>query len=132
MSLTESLYSRLGGETVLREFVDQLYGFMDSTPEVAHVRAMHSPDLSHARQRLFMFLSGMLGGPPLYAEAFGHPRLRRQHLKFEIGNEERDQWLSCAQNAADQLAISAETRHDLMAELTAMASHLRNQNNGLN
>lgn len=127
MSSTDSLYLRLGGEAVLREFVDHLYDYMVMTPEVDHVRKMHSADLTHARDRLFMFLSGMLGGPALYMEAFGHPRLRRKHLQFEIGNNERDQWLACAQYAADQLDISAYLNEELMKELTAMADHLRNK-----
>lgn len=74
-----------------------------------------------------MFLSGMLGGPPLYMEAFGHPRLRRRHLKFEIGDAERDQWLLCAQYAADELDITVELRDELMRDLTEMANHLRNK-----
>lgn len=127
MSSTDSLYSRLGGEATLRRFVDLLYGFMAESPEVAHVRKMHSADLSHARDRLFMFLSGMLGGPPLYMEAFGHPRLRRKHMHFEIGDVERDQWLQCAQYAADQLDITPQARDGLMQELSAMANHLRNK-----
>lgn len=127
MSSTESLYSRLGGEMVLREFVEQLYGYMARSADVGHVRKMHSQDLSHARDRLFMFLSGMLGGPPLYMEAFGHPRLRRKHIHFEIGNKERDQWLQCAQYAADQLDVAPQVSEELMAELAAMANHLRNK-----
>ncbi len=127
MTSNESLYSRLGGEQVLRQFVDQLYAFMDDSAEVAHVREMHSADLSYAADRLFMFLSGMLGGPPLYMDAFGHPRLRRKHMHFPIGDEERDQWLLCAQHAADQLAVETSVRAELMDELTRMADHLRNK-----
>jgi hemoglobin len=127
VSSTESLYSRLGGDATLRRFVALLYGFMAESPEVAHIRKMHSADLSHARDRLFMFLSGMLGGPPLYIEAFGHPRLRRRHMHFEIGDVERDQWLHCAQYAADQLDITPQARDELMQELSAMANHLRNK-----
>jgi len=127
MNSTDSLYSRLGGESVLRRYVELLYDFMAESPEVEHVRKMHSPDLSHARDRLFMFLSGMLGGPPLYMQAFGHPRLRRRHMHFEIGDVERDQWLQCARYAADQLEVAPQTRDDLMQELSAMANHLRNK-----
>ncbi|MDT8282749.1 MAG: hypothetical protein RQ982_08055 [Gammaproteobacteria bacterium] len=116
------MYSRLGGESVLREFVDKLYGFMDVMPEVEHIRDMHSNDLSHTRDRVFMFLSGMLGGPALYMEAFEHLRLRRRHMHFEIGNDERDQWLLCAQCVADQLDIKVSVRDELMAELGAMAN----------
>ena len=127
MSTTESLYSRLGGESVLREFVEHLYDFMDILPEATHVREMHSEDLSYARDRLFMFLSGMLGGPDLYVEAFGHPRLRRKHLHFEIGNKVRDQWLLCAQRAVDQLDVAGHVSEELMKSLWVMANHLRNQ-----
>lgn len=125
--ISESLYSRIGGEMALRQFVDNLYDFMETSPEVIHLRKMHSADLSHARERLFMFLSGMLGGPPLYMEAFGHPRLRQKHMHFQIGNEERDQWLYCAQHAADQVNVSGYVREELMKNLTVMANHLRNQ-----
>lgn len=127
MSSTESLYMRLGGEPILHEFVERLYGFMETLPEVAHVREMHSADLSHANERLFMFLSGMLGGPELYVEAFGPPRLRRKHLQFEIGDEERDQWLLCAQRAVDQLDIDRYIGDELMKTLWVMANHLRNK-----
>ena len=130
-SQQQSLYYRLGGEPVLREFVDHLYDFMDSLPEVKTIRAMHAEDLSHTREAVFMFLSGMLGGPPLYVQQYGPPRLRRQHLRFPIGDSERDQWLLCAQKSVDRLVdsgkLSQENADALMDELSAMASHLRNQ-----
>lgn len=126
--ISESLYSRLGGEAVLQKFVSHLYDFMDVLPEVENLRQMHSPDLSYARNRLFMFLSGMLGGPPLYVEAFGHPRLRQKHMHFSIGDEERDQWLKCAQLAAEELEVDGHLKDELMEVLTIMANHLRNKN----
>ena len=128
--LSQSLYQRLGGDMTLRLFVDHLYNFMMVSPEVEHVRSMHPADLSHAREALHLFLSGMLGGPPLYMEAYGPPRLRRKHLVFNIGNKERDQWLLCARAAAEQLEIEPAVRHELMSELTAVANHLRNQQDG--
>ena len=121
-----SLYQRMGGEPVLKQFVTDLYAFMDKEPNVAKIRAMHH-NLSYAADRLFMFLSGMLGGPPLYMDAFGPPRLRRKHMPFSIGNEERDQWMSCAKHAAQQLHISDELKNALINTLAAMADHLRNQ-----
>jgi hemoglobin len=126
MNQIDSLYKRLGGEPVLREFVEKLYGYMDALPEVAPIRNMHTQELSHTRDRVFMFLSGMLGGPPLYMEAFGHPRLRRKHMSFRIGSEERDQWMLCAQSAADELKVSQPLRQELITELAGMANHLRN------
>lgn len=124
---TLSLYDRLGGETVLRKFVIDLYDYMDNTSEVKHIREMHSANLSHASEKLFMFLSGMFGGPALYMEKFGPPRLRRRHLSFSIGDSERDQWLMCAKHASNQLNIDNDVRNELNDTLTSMANHLRNQ-----
>lgn len=127
MSDSETLYQRLGGERGLKQFVDALYDVMDELPSVSRVRAMHPEDLSHARERLFMFLSGMLGGPPLYMEALGPPRMRRKHMHIKIGDKERDQWLICAALATDSMAITDEVGEELMGKLTVMANHLRNQ-----
>lgn len=128
---TQSLYHRLGGEATLRAFVQYFYDYMDNLPEVKPVRDIHAADLDHAREALYLFLSGMFGGPPLYMEAYGHPRLRRNHLRFSIGNEERDQWLLCAQKASDNLKLDPLLSNEMMTELTCMANHLRNQPDSL-
>jgi len=130
MNETDSLYLRLGGEAVLREFVDKLYDFMDYFPPVTELRSMHPDDLSNARDRLFMFLSGMLGGPPLYTEKFGHPFLRQKHMHFKIGDAERDQWMLCAQNASNQLNIDNQVRDEMIMVIGRMADHLRNTDSG--
>jgi hemoglobin len=78
---SQSLYHRLGGEASIRQFVDHLYDFMAFSPEIRHVREMHPKSLSHVWDALYIFLSGMLSGPPLYMEAFGPPRLRQNHLR---------------------------------------------------
>ena len=86
-------YQRIGGETGVRNLVDRFYDLMDTLPEAYEIRKLHAPDLSQAREKLFMFLSGWMGGPPLYEQAYGHPRLRMRHLPFAIGERERDEWL---------------------------------------
>jgi len=122
-----TLYQRVGGERTLREFVVHLYRFMQNQAEVQAIREMHSTDLSHTQERLFLFLSGMLGGPSLYEDAFGAPRMRRRHMHLSIGHSERDQWLLCAQHAAEQLTLPPALRNELMQRLNEMADHLRNQ-----
>ena len=49
---------------------------MDSVPQFQSIRAMHPADLTNSRDKLYMFLSGWMGGPDLFVEKFGHPRLR--------------------------------------------------------
>lgn len=119
-------YARIGGETRVRELVDRFYDLMDSLPEVAAVRAMHPTDLAGSRDKLFWFLSGWFGGPPLFMERFGHPRLRMRHLPFRIGIAERDQWLLCMERALTDMNLSADLLAELLAAFRQMADHMRN------
>lgn len=97
----ETAYERLGGEPALRALVSRFYGYMDSLPEARGIRVMHADDLAIAEDKLFKFLSGWLGGPNLYWEEFGHPRLRMRHFPFSIGLPERDQWMLCMTRALE-------------------------------
>ena len=81
-------FERIGGEEGVRALVDRFYDLMDTLPEAAGIRAMHPRDLRMSREKLYLFLVGWLGGPPLYVERFGHPRLRARHLPFPIGDSE--------------------------------------------
>ena len=132
MSNMISPYQRLGGEPVVRRLVDRFYDLMESLPEAADIRVLHPQDLSSSRDKLFKFLSGWLGGPPLYAEEYGHPRLRARHLPFTIGEAERDAWLTCMEQALDDImaeqGLSDRLLHDhLMQSLRKIADHMRNQ-----
>jgi hemoglobin len=73
-------YELLGGESTVRAFVDRFYDLMDEVPEYFVIRKLHPADLGGSREKLFMFLSGWLGGPQLYVEKYGHPMLRARHL----------------------------------------------------
>ena len=98
-----SPFDRLGGEPGVRALVDRFYDLMDLTPDLARIRVLHPGSLDGSRDKLFWFLCGWLGGPDLYVQRFGHPRLRARHLPYAIGIAERDQWLACmAQAMADQ------------------------------
>ena len=95
----QSLYDLLGGEpeatNQIRAIVEAFYDVMDSDEKAKTIRQMHPEDLTSSREKLFMFLTGWTGGPQLYIERYGHPFLRRRHLPFKIGEEERDQWIYC-------------------------------------
>ncbi len=120
-------YDRLGGEKMLRDLVNRFYELMDTLPEASEIRHMHAPDLSNAREKLFMFLSGWLGGPSLYIEKYGHPRLRQRHLPFAIGEKERDQWMLCITRAMDDLNIDTNLKQELTAAFFKTADFMRNQ-----
>ena len=85
----------VGGQPAVRALVDRFYDLMELEPAYAGIRALHPPDMTESRNKLFWFLCGWLGGPALYVERFGHPRLRARHLPYAIGMSERDQWMQC-------------------------------------
>ena len=91
------------------------------------ILALHPQDLTGSREKLFLFLSGWLGGPSLYIEAHGHPRLRARHLPFPIGRKERDAWLLCMDKALEQLEVDRALHFQLMQAFQPTANHMRNQ-----
>lgn len=121
-----SPYERLGGEPAVRKLVDRFYDLMSQLPEAGHVLRMHPEDLSGSRQKLFEFLSGWLGGPQLFMERRGHPRLRLRHVHFPIDNSARDAWLTCMFQAMDECIADALLREMLRGSFSRMADHLRN------
>lgn len=120
-------YQRLGGETGIRALVDRFYDLMDSEPEAQGIREMHAKSLRASREKLFLFLSGWLGGPDLYVQKYGHPRLRARHLPFSIGIAERDQWLHCMNLAIAETALQPHEQERLKQAFFATADHMRNK-----
>lgn len=125
--MQNSHYLRLGGKKAVRELVDRFYDLMDSRSDCTELRRIHAPDLDDARNKLFMFLSGWLGGPSLYIDKYGHPRLRQRHMPFKIGEPERDQWMLCVNQAMQDMSIDSELRQELYAAFYKTADFMRNQ-----
>jgi len=122
-----SFYESIGGETTLRQLVQHFYQHMDNLAEAKPIRAMHAPDLGSAQDKLFMFLSGWMGGPPLYMEKYGHPRLRMRHLPFAIDESARDQWMLCMKLALDDVVNDQALRDELLFAFHEIADFMRNQ-----
>ena len=123
-----SLYQRLGGEAAIRQLVVRFYELMDELPEAAELRALHPQDLAGSQEKLYMFLSGWLGGPPLYSEAYGHPRLRARHMPFAVDRAASDAWMHCMERALDYMAIDDPLLIAQLKEaLRRTAEHMRNR-----
>lgn len=125
-----TFYERIGSETIIRTLVDRFYDLMDKEPLAAGIRAMHPEDLSTSREKLYLFLVGWMGGPALYVERFGHPRLRARHLPFPIGQRERDEWLWCMFKALDEVVSDEALREQLAHAFLQTADFMRNQAEG--
>jgi hemoglobin len=127
MMQQESPYQRLGGEVGVRELVDRFYDHMDNLNEAQQIRALHAKSLRGSREKLFLFLSGWLGGPDRYVQKYGHPRLRARHLPFSIGQAERDQWMLCMRKALAEMDIPENLRSQLEASFWKTADFMRNR-----
>jgi hemoglobin len=123
----QSSHERIGGDEGLKQLVNLFYDNMETLAEAKTIRNLHAKDLRSAREKLYMFLSGWMGGPDRYIAAFGHPRLRGRHLPFPIGTEERDQWLMCMGKALEELDIDTMFREQLMSSFTQTANHMMNK-----
>jgi hemoglobin len=123
----ETPYALLGGAAAVRALVDRFYDLMELEAAYAGIRKLHQPDLAHARDKLYWFLSGWLGGPNLYIERFGHPKLRARHLPFPIGTAERDQWMACMRQALIERHVDAPLRERLLQAFFGTADWMRNR-----
>jgi hemoglobin len=124
-------YAMIGGDAGIRRLVDRFYDLMDTSPEAATVRKLHAASLKASREKLYLYLTGWTGGPPVYVEKYGHPRLRARHLPFHISSRERDEWLWCMDRALDEQSMPDELRSFLREKLHALADHMRNQPDAL-
>ena len=123
-------FEAIGGEEAVRKLVDRFYDLMDASPEAAEIRALHPEDLAGSREKLFMFLVGWMGGPPLYVTRFGHPRLRARHIRFPIGVKERDQWMWCMRRALSETEVPQPLAQSLEQAFANLADFMRNQDTG--
>ena len=124
---TPTAYTLLGGDARVRELVDRFYDLMDLEPAYAELRAAHGTTLDDARDKLYWVLSGWLGGPSLYIERFGHPRLRARHLPFAIGIKERDQWVACMSQAMVDVQVPDALVQRLQQAFMQTADWMRNK-----
>ena len=120
-------FAQVGGEAGIRRLVDRFYDLMDTAPEAATVRALHARSLKASREKLHLFLTGWTGGPPVYVERHGHPRLRMRHFPFSIGERERDEWLWCMDRALDEQPMPDALREGLRGRMRQLADHMVNQ-----
>ena len=126
-----TFYQLLGGENggieQIRELVETFYDIMEIDPKAAPIRAYHAKDLTEAREKLFMFLTGWTGGPQLYIERYGHPRLRQRHMPFSICESERDQWMYCMISAMHSLKWDETLMQKMAEQLYGVADFMRNK-----
>ncbi len=122
-----TIYERIGGEATVRAFTRRFYDLMDNLPEAAAARAIHPASLASAEQKLFEYLTGWLGGPPLFTDKYGHPMLRRRHLHAPIATAEVEAWLVCFRQAWAETVRDEEVSTLICPQIENLARHMANQ-----
>jgi hemoglobin len=123
--LNRSIYELAGGEKTFRLLVERFYA---GVAEDELLRAVYpEEDLSGATERLALFLIQYWGGPAVYSEQRGHPRLRMRHQPFAIGTAERDAWLRHMTAAVESLELAPEIRNAFLDYFETASTAMINQ-----
>ncbi len=120
-----SFYEAVGGEETFTRLVRRFYAEVEQDPELR--RVYPSRDLGPATEHLRLFLMQYWGGPATYNELRGHPRLRMRHVRFSIGEAERDAWLRHMRTAMDEIALDPAHDEELWRYLEMAAQSLVNE-----
>lgn len=125
------IYSTLGGTDggapeAFAALVDSFYDGVEKDPLLRPMYPEGDEAMKEARENLALFLIQYFGGPAIYAEKRGHPRLRMRHMPFVIGNAERDAWLQHMNHALNSVPALQEVAPILRRYFTEAAGFLRN------
>ena len=119
-------YQILGKEGI-RQLADAFYEVMDELPEAQTIRAMHAENLDSIKDKLYEYLTGWMGGPPLYAAKYGSVCLTDPHKPYAIGPDERDQWVTCMEKALERIGASDELKQMLKGPIFQIADAVKNR-----
>lgn len=118
-------YEALGGADGVRRLSETFYDVIDE--ESPLLREMLPANTRNTREKFFMYLSGWLGGPPLYEEKWGHPRLRMRHSPFSIDDTAAAEWMRCMRITLDRIGVAGDLRDFLESRLAPLAEHMKNR-----
>jgi hemoglobin len=124
-SATGTVFSAAGGMPFFERLVGRFYEGVATDPILLPLYP--EADLEPARRRLTLFLAQYWGGPRIYEEERGHPRLRQRHFPFAIGPEARDRWLLHMRAALEDTDAPPEVAAKLLAYFQMAAEAMRNQ-----
>lgn len=121
--LENSLYERIGGDETLRILVDTFYENVYQNELIAR---LFQSDITIIKEKQRLFLTQFLGGPQLYSDQYGHPKMRARHMPHAITEEDAIEWLACMADAINKLPIEAELKDELFARFPNTALFMVN------
>lgn len=122
-----TVYSRIGGKKTIDALVDRFYEVMSTDPQARECLDTHKKDLSEVSIKLKEYLYGWLGGPQVFVQKYGHPRMRMRHIMIPISQAERDQWVYCMEKALSESKIDKETQEEMLNAMKHLADIIVNK-----
>lgn len=120
--MEKTTFDQLGEEN-LQLLVDRFYDLVFENEQISH---LFKTDKEEIKEKQRLFLTQFLGGPSLYSERYGHPRLRARHLPHAIREEDAVAWLSCMSAAITSLPIEESLKDELFKRFVPTAMFMVN------
>jgi len=125
MTETEpNVYTLAGGMPAFRRLVASFYARVAQDPVL---RPLYPESLKEPEENLALFIAQYFGGPPIYSQRRGHPRLRLRHLPFHIGRRERDAWVKQMLAALDESGLPEAVHNEMCSYFEDAATFLMNK-----
>ena len=118
-----SIYDELGADN-LKLMVNHFYDLVEEDPVLS---PLFTTDMEVVRHKQYCFLTQFFGGPQLYAQEYGHPRLRMRHLPHAITEEAAVAWLKCMHRAVESLEVNEDLKSQIFNNFPRVAAHMVNR-----
>ena len=126
MTDIKTVFDAAGGMPFFEALVGAFYETVAADPVLLRLYP-DQDDLGLATRRLTLFMAQYWGGPTIYSDERGHPRLRARHFPFEIGPDERDHWLAAMRGALAKAQPSSEVAAEIERYINTAAEAMRNK-----
>ncbi len=120
----QTVFQQIGGFPTFERLVNEFYSRVEADPEL---RKVFPAELEAGKQAQMLFLAQYFGGPDVYSQQHGHPRLRMRHAPFEIGQRERDLWLGYMLASIDAVGIAEPARTEMHEYFKRAATFMINK-----
>lgn len=95
----QSFYNQIGKER-LENVIRTFYSHVFTSPIIS---PLFQNDRQLIQEKQIKFLTQFLGGPDLYSQEYGHPKMRMRHLPHKIDEQAKNEWLRCMRISIDEV-----------------------------
>lgn len=121
--MDKTLYEQFGEDNI-KKLVEHFYDLVFEHPQLS---PLFKTDKDLIKEKQFLFLTQFFGGPDLYSQRYGHPRLKARHLPHPIGKIEVEAWLQCMALAFTKIEAEESLKDMMFQKLVPPAFFMANK-----